>query len=95
MSSLSPLQQAQQANQQYRDEQMARLEHARQESTQEKFEIKVFGQWYDLHDNQGELHISSERIQGFEREYYLDHPEIMTIQEFATHRRKRDAEQAG
>lgn len=95
MSPLSPLQRATAANHTYQAEQLARLERAKKESKKELFEIEKFKALYDLHDDRGEYHVSPEHVLDLEIEYYLASSEIMTLQAFADHRRRRDAEQAG
>jgi|GEM_PF-2806152 len=61
----------------------------------EPFAIDRFASFYDLTNDRGELHLSPERIERYEYEYYVRRPEMRSIEEFAALRTELDSNSAG
>lgn len=57
----------------------------------QRFDIEQFKHMYDLTNDQGEYRITPERIFDLETKYYLDNPNITTMEEFAKHLNFLDA----
>lgn len=58
------------------------------------FDINMFGNLYNLRDDDGELRITPELVEDYEAEYYLKNPDIKSLQDFATHKIRLDQESA-
>lgn len=61
----------------------------------EPFDIDKLSRIYDLSDDDGVVRLSGERIEALEAAYYLDCPELKTLQEFADMRNELDCYNAG
>ncbi len=56
----------------------------------EPFDINEFGKRYSLGRDSGETNISPELIESLEAEYYVDNPDINTLDDFATKKNESD-----
>ncbi len=54
----------------------------------EVFDISAFGEFYNITGMLGKPLISPEVIEEYEREYYLKHPEIKSLEEFAKYKQE-------
>lgn len=68
---------------------------AKQDPAKQPFDIEAFGSIYNLRGDDGELRITPDLIEEYEAEYYLENPDIKSIEEFADHRRRLDEQNVG
>lgn len=81
-------------NAQYWEEKQNEVNDARAKAggSKENFEIQEFMKYYSLNDLDGVQDTSEETILRLEVEYYVDNPDIKTLEEFAQHKLHIDSQ---
>jgi len=78
------LAEAEKAKEEVLDERRQRLKEAKEaEPAKESFDIRKFGELFDLSDDHGQVSLPPERIEELEMEYYLNFKDAKTLEEFA------------